>query len=220
MGEERWRIHVVGAPGLDEVLSAATASPEELYERLSFDADKPVLVVVQHPVTLETARSAEQIEQTLEAATSQGRQVVVVYPNADAGGRKMIEVIRGYESLPGVRTFESMPRRDYLGLLGIASVMIGNSSSGIIEAPSFGLPVVNVGSRQSGRERGHNVIDAGYDSGEIESAIKKAFSDQAFMALVERRQNPYGAGGTGPRVAEILDDMSIDGRLLDKRMVY
>lgn len=220
MGEESWRIHVVGAPGLDEVVSGDATSPEELFGRLSLDADKPVLLVVQHPVTMEIGQAAEQMKRTLEAATSDGRQVVVIYPNADAGGRKMIDVIRSFETLPSIRTFKSMPRRDYLGLLGIASAMIGNSSSGIIEAPSFGLPAINVGSRQDGRERADNVIDVGYDRGEVESAIETALFDEAFRARVERRENPYGSGGTGLKVADILGDMSIDDRLLEKRMVY
>lgn len=220
MGEERWRIHVVGAPGLDEVLSGDATSPEELFGRLSLDADKPVLLVVQHPVTMEIGQAAEQMKLTLEAASSDGRQVVAIYPNADAGGRKMIEVIRRFEALPSVRTFKSMPRRDYLGLLGIASAIIGNSSSGIIEAPSFGLPAINVGSRQDGRERADNVIDVGYDKGDIESAIETALFDEAFRARAEMRENPYGTGGTGLKVAGILGEMSIDDRLLEKRMVY
>jgi GDP/UDP-N,N'-diacetylbacillosamine 2-epimerase (hydrolysing) len=220
MGEESWRIHVVGAPGLDEVLSGDATSPDELFGRLSFEADRPVLLVVQHPVTMEIGQAAEQMEQTLAAASSNGRQIVVIYPNADAGGRKMIEVIHRFEELSSVRIFESMPRRDYLGLLGIASAIVGNSSSGIIEAPSFGLPAINVGSRQDGRERAENVIDVGCDRGDIESAIETALFDEAFRASVEKRENPYGSGGTGLKVAGILGEMPIDDRLLEKRMAY
>ncbi len=98
----------------------------------------------------------------------------------------MIEVIKEYEKYPFIKTFKSLPRREYLSLMKVASVMVGNSSSGIIEAPSFGLPAVNIGIRQEGRERGKNVIDVGHNKTEIIKAIKKALTDKEFLGEVKK----------------------------------
>jgi UDP-hydrolysing UDP-N-acetyl-D-glucosamine 2-epimerase len=220
MGEEPWRIHVVGAPGLDEAVADELTPREVVLERFSLDPGKPILLVVQHPVTLEVDQAARQMRETLEAALSGENQVVLVYPNSDAGGRGMIEAIREHGADPRLRAFESIPRGDYLGLMRYADAMVGNSSSALIEAPAFGLPVVNVGSRQEGRERAENVIDVGYGAEEIASGIARALSDDEFKARARSSENPYGHGRTGPRIADILNELVIDGRLLDKRLVF
>ena len=98
--------------------------------------------------------------------------------------------------------------------------MVGNSSSGIVEAPSLGLPAVNIGIRQEGRERGKNVIDVGHNKQEILVAIEKALHDKIFLREVKKRENPYGDGRTGPKIAEILSKVDITPRLLRKRMTY
>ena len=102
----------------------------------------------------------------------------------------------------------------------IVTAMVGNSSSGIVEAPSFGLPVINIGSRQDGRERAENVIDVGYDRAEIISAIKKACYDEGFKEKVKKCKNPYGNGKAGTRIADILSRIKIDKKLLRKRLTY
>jgi UDP-N-acetylglucosamine 2-epimerase (non-hydrolysing)/GDP/UDP-N,N'-diacetylbacillosamine 2-epimerase (hydrolysing) len=101
-----------------------------------------------------------------------------------------------------------------------AGVMVGNSSSGIIEAPSFGLPTVNIGIRQEGRERGKNVIDVGYKKQEILKAVKKALTDKSFLAEVKQFQNPYGDGKSAPKIAKILSEIEITPQLLQKKLAY
>ena len=110
--------------------------------------------MVQHPVTTQVEEAPEQMGQTLQAIVEFQYPTIVIYPNSDAGGRRMIEIIKQYEGYSFIKTFKSLPRREYLSLMKVASVMVGNSSSGIIDAPSLGLPAVNIGIRQEGRERG------------------------------------------------------------------
>lgn len=220
MGEEPWRVHVVGAPGLDLILGQKASEPEKIAAKYGLDLSKPVLLAVQHSVVTEAEEAASQIRQTLEAIKDLGFQTVLIYPNADAGGRRMIKVIKEYEMLPLLKTYKSVAHEDYLGLMRLASVMVGNSSSGIIEAPSFGLPVVNIGTRQIGRQRAGNVIDVDYDKQEVTKAIKKALDDKRFREKVKRCENPYGDGKAGKRIAKILSEIKLNKKLLEKRMAY
>ncbi len=216
MGEDPSRIFVVGAPGLDQILHEPLLSRENLAEKFRIDFSKPVLLVVQHPVSLEMDNAPEQIRETLEAVVSLQVQTIVVYPNADAGGRGMIEVIRGYEQNPNLKIFSNIHHRDYLSLLGQVSVLIGNSSSALIEAPSFGLSVVNIGTRQSGRQRSDNVIDATYDRKDIKECINRAIHDKKTRANTKLKRNPYGDGNASKRIVEILSKIDLNNELLTK----
>jgi len=220
MGEEPWRVHVVGAPGLDLIVNEKMPEPREITRKYGLDLSKPVLLVVQHSVVPEADDAPNQIRETLDAIVELGYQTILIYPNADAGGRRMIEVIREYEKYPFIKTFRSVLHKEYLSLMKLASVMIGNSSSGIIEAPSFGLPVVNIGTRQKGRQRTENVIDVDYDKEEIKMAIQKALYEEAFKEKVKNCKNPYGDGKAGMRIANVLSEIKIDKKLLEKRMTY
>jgi len=220
MGEEPWRVHVVGAPGLDLILNEKMPEPREITRKYGLDLSKPILLVVQHSVITEADDAPNQIRETLEAISELGYQTILIYPNADAGGRRMIEVIREYEKYPFIRTFRSILHKEYLSLMKLASVIVGNSSGGIIEAPSFRLPVINIGTRQRGRQRAENVIDVDYDKEEIKMAIQKALYDEKFKEKVKNCKNFYGDGKAGKRIAKILSEIKIDKRLLEKRMTY
>jgi UDP-N-acetylglucosamine 2-epimerase (non-hydrolysing)/GDP/UDP-N,N'-diacetylbacillosamine 2-epimerase (hydrolysing) len=217
MGEEPWRVHVVGAPGLDTILNEKLIEPKSIAKKFNIDLKKPIFLVVQHSVTTEIEQVENQMRETLEAIVEFRHQTVLIYPNADAGGRRIIKVIKKYEKYPFIKVFKNIPHKEYLSLMKIASVMIGNSSSGIIEAPSFHLPVINIGTRQRGRERSTNVIDVGYNKEEIKKAIKKAIYDKKFREKVKKCKNPYGDGKAGIRIANILSKIQIDTKLLQKR---
>lgn len=220
MGEDPAKVFVVGAPGLDTLLNEKLVEQEVLSEKYTLELSKPILLVVQHSVTTEVDEAPDHIHETLEAILELKYQTILIYPNADAGGRKMIEVIKKYEKYPFIRTFKSIPHKEYLSLMKIASVMVGNSSSGIIEAPSFRLPVVNIGSRQEGRERAENVMDVVYDKEEIKTAIKTALYDEDFQEEVKNCKNSYGDGKAGVRIADILSKIKTDKKLLQKRITY
>jgi len=220
MGENYWRVFVVGAPGLDDILNRKLLSPEKVAAKYKLNLKEPILLVLQHPVTIEAERAGKQIRETLEAVKELGFKAIVIYPNADAGGRKMIEAINQYENNSFIQIHKNLPRLDYLSLMRIASVIVGNSSSGIIEAPSFALPVVNIGEREKEREKTEGVINVGYNKEEIKKAIKKAIDDKTFIKKVKKCKNPYGDGIAGIRIADILAKIKINKKLLQKQITY
>ena len=220
MGEDPSRVFVVGAPALDTIMNEKLLNPTELSKKYGLDLSEPLLLVLQHPVVTEADEAADQIKETLDAIVELKHRTILIYPNADAGGRRMIKVIEKYEKYPFITSFKSLPYIDYLSLMKVASVMIGNSSSGIIEAPSFHLPAVNIGGRQGGRERSTNVIDVKHDKREIARAIKKALYDKGFREKVRKCKNPYGDGRAGVRVAQILSEIKDVPKLLEKRIAY
>ncbi len=218
LGEEEWRIHLVGSPALDAILSADLSAPQEVIGSLGLDTDKPIVVVVQHPVSLEVKEAGWQMEQTMSAIKHLDCQTIVIYPNSDPGNKEMIEVIERYSGLPNIQIHQNLKHSVYLGLLKTASVLVGNSSSGIIEAPSFGLAVVNVGSRNVGREHAENVIFVDYDKNQIIAAIKKTLFDKEFRERVKNCTNPYGDGKSSQRIEEVLATIPIDKKLLKKQI--
>jgi UDP-hydrolysing UDP-N-acetyl-D-glucosamine 2-epimerase len=220
MGEEKNRIYVVGAPGLDDIAEGNFSKPRKVERRFGLDLNRPLLLVVQHPVVAEYENAEQQMEKTLKAVAEFKLQTIVIYPNADAGGRRMIRVINEYQKkLPSIHSYANLSREDYLGIMAVSSVMIGNSSSGLVEAPSFRLPAINIGTRQSGRIRAKNVIDVGYSVPEIVAAIKRALSRE-FVAEIQDCKNPFGDGKTGAKIARILGKRKIDSAILQKRLAY
>ena len=188
MGLNKRKIKVVGAPGLDQLKDYQ--NQEKKFQ----------IVVLQHPDESED-QAGIQVEKTLKAAVSFELPVQVIYPNADAGGRKMIKVIDSFKKkFPKlVKTHPSLSRNKYLKLLAESKVLAGNSSSSLIEAPSLGLAVVNIGPRQMGRERGNNVIDVEYNLEDIKIAM-----EGAMKMTGQRFKNPYGDGKTSKRVIKFL----------------
>lgn len=221
LGEEPWRVHRVGAPALDRIFNGYVSTAEELLIKYSFDVHKPFLLVVQHPVLEEEDEAQEQIKNTLEAIKDYMLPTVLIYPNADAGGRRMIKMIKKYcQKYSFIKSFKNLPHQDYLGLMAKASVLIGNSSSGIIEAPSFKIPVINIGTRQNCRERAGNIIDVSYEKKHIAMALKKAFNNKIFHTMIQKTINPYGDGHASERIVNILDSIKLDDKLVHKQMTY
>jgi GDP/UDP-N,N'-diacetylbacillosamine 2-epimerase (hydrolysing) len=220
MGEDPSNVFVVGAPGLDMIISASLIEKKTLAAKYGIDLSKPLILLLQHPVSIERDDAGMQMEATLQAISELKLPTILIYPNADAGGREMIEVIKKYQTLPFLSVYKNIPHMEFLSLLNVCSVLIGNSSSGIIEAGSFGIPVVNIGTRQEGRQRGTNVIDVGYQKEEIITAIETVLYDKGVKDKVIHSKNPYGDGKSGKRIAEILYRIPIDSGLTQKRMVY
>ena len=213
MGENPENIFVVGAPGLDSIIKLKD-NIDENYLKEKYNIKKDFVLVLQHPVSLEVEDSAYQIKQTLDAVTATDYQVLLVFPNADAGGRAMIEVINQYD----VDAYKNISHDDFIGLLGLSSALIGNSSSGIIESSSFKLPVINIGTRQSGREKAENVIDVDYDSNEILQAVNYIKSEE-YQNKLESCKNPYGEGKAGELICKILKKIEINNDLLNKKFI-
>jgi UDP-hydrolysing UDP-N-acetyl-D-glucosamine 2-epimerase len=211
MGEEAWRIRRVGAPGLDLLREEAQGDLSGL-RRAHGLGEGPYLLVVQHPETVGQVNPRHDMQQTLNAIATVGLPALLVGPNADAGGRAMSEVAeRG-----SLSTVASLLRAEFATLLGGAAAIVGNSSSGIIEAPLLGIPAVNVGERQAGRTRGDNVIDVPADAGAIVAGIRSALAPAFRTGL--SGTSPYGDGGAAPRILDALGEAAGDPRLLAKRV--
>ena len=220
MGEEPWRVSVAGAPGLDSILHQKLRTKKDIAEIYGINFLRPLLLVLQHPVTIELPHAAQQMRETMEAVRRLKHQTIVLYPNADAGGRRMIRVIEQYRKYPFLQIYKTVPHGDYISLLKFASVILGNSSSGIIEAPSFHLPAVNIGTRQGKRERAGNTIEADYRRAEIAKAIRKALYDKRFQNQMKKCKSPYGSGRAGERIAAALSTIQINTRLIQKQLTY
>lgn len=220
MGEREENVYVVGAPGIDYIKNTEYLPREEVLKRLNLKNDK-IFIMTQHPVTTERDLVQWQVKQTLDAVVEMGIQTIISYPNSDNGGREIIRVIEEYRAKYNfLKVFKNLSQVEYLSLLNIADAMIGNSSSGIIEAPSFKLPVINIGTRQEGRLRACNVIDVGYKKEEILKGINKALDDAEYMGKLRECINPYGDGNSGMRIAKILSEVNIDRKLIQKRITY
>lgn len=219
-GEDPWRVFVVGAPGLDAILKSEIITPEALAAKYNLNLSEQVSLVLHHSITSDTKEAGLQMREIMEAIKEIGKQAIVIYPSADPGANQIINTIKKYRKYPFIKIYKNIPRKDYLGLLNVASVLIGNSSSGLIEAPSFKLSVVNVGLRQWGRERTGNIIDVSCDKEQIKKAVRKALYDKKFRAKVEKSKTPYGDGKAGERIADILAKIKIDKKLLQKQITY
>ena len=220
LGEEAWRVTVAGLPTLDSVARKDFPPPEEMYADLALDPSRPVLVFTQHPVNTERERAGEQATASLQALRDVGEQTVITHPNSDPGSRDVIEAFEAFRDVPHFRFHRSLGRRRYLGLLNIAAAVVGNSSSGLKETPSFGIPCVNIGSRQEGRLRADNVIDTPYGRQAVAAAVRLALYDEAVRARARHCHHPYGDGRCGEIVASALATVELGPRLLRKRMTY
>jgi len=218
IGEEPRRIHIVGAPGLDDIVARNYAPPDVVAEKHGIDPRGPNLLLVQHPVVTEQEMAGSQMKKTLNAVVRFGIPTIAIYPNADAGGREMIKVMKEFaDRYQFIRLYRDISRDEFLALVSMMSVIVGNSSSGIIEAASFGLPAVNIGTRQQGRIHPGNVIDVGYDERDIAGAIRVALTER-FKVRVRGLKNPYGDGHTAARVTRIISKTRVTPQLLQKRL--
>ena len=216
MGEESWRVNVAGAPGVDSVVSTSPLGLSQFAKTYGIDPNLPFLLVTYHPVTLEFENTVVQVQEVLSALEQSGMQMVITFPNADTSGRQVLRQLESFvETHPNAKLFSSIGLSGYSSAMRHAAAMIGNSSSGIIEAASFELPVVNVGSRQKGRTRPANVIDVGYGADEILAGIQKAVSVK-FRDGLKGLDNPYGSGRAGRRIVETLRNIPLDQRLIAK----
>lgn len=219
MGEEPWRVHVVGDSHIDSIVAGEYASADQVRKLLDLDPDKRIVVVLQHSETTAPEAAYSQMTETLTAVRDAGHQAVVVYPCSDAGFEGIIRAIDEFALAPQFHVRRNLDAPIFWGLLATASVLVGNSSAGLIEAPSFRLPAVNVGRRQEGRLCAENVIHVGHDRAAIARAIERAVSPAFFQAARAGRQ-PFGDGKAGERVVERLRSPELKSRLLIKRMTY
>jgi UDP-N-acetylglucosamine 2-epimerase (non-hydrolysing)/GDP/UDP-N,N'-diacetylbacillosamine 2-epimerase (hydrolysing) len=218
MGEEAWRVHRAGAPSLDHLRRSRLLSRQELEEKLQVDLRIAPYLVAYHPVTL--LRDTTQEAHALFAALREtDAPIFFCYPNSDAGSQALIERAKSFlATRRDARLFVNLDPVTYWSLLREVAVLIGNSSSGIMEAASFSLSVVNIGFRQKGRERARNILDAEPDVLAIRAKIAEAASP-SFRESLAGMTNPYGDGYAAEKIVQVLTSTPLTEDLIVKRAV-
>jgi UDP-hydrolysing UDP-N-acetyl-D-glucosamine 2-epimerase len=216
LGEEEWRVHRAGAPSLDHLRRQPLLSREEIEEQLQLNLQTPTILVAYHPVTI-ARDTLQELEAVFMALGNLREQILVCYPNADAGSRLLIERTKSFIASRGHgRVFTNLDTVTYLSLLRQVDMLVGNSSSGIMESASFSLPTVNVGLRQQGRERPRNVLDAHANHNSILQAIDRARTPE-FRESLSGMVNPYGEGRASETIVRVLTTVPLSQALLMKR---
>lgn len=216
MGETPWRVHHVGAPSLDHLRHRTLSTKADLEAKLGMDLTPPPVVIAYHPVTMlrETTAEADPLFAALEELRL---PLVFCFPNADAGSRQLISRAQHFcEMHANARVFVNLDHIDYWSLLSHASLLLGNSSSGIMETPSLKLPCVNIGDRQKGRTRAANILDVPPEKQAILQAVATC-QTPAFRESLVSLTNPYGDGNAGVKIAHLLATTPLDATLLLKK---
>ncbi len=215
MGERADAVFVTGAPGLDGLAALARESRQELCQALALDPHRPVALMVFHPVLQEAGDAARAATTILDALHAHACQVVALMPNADAGSDAIRQVLQSAAADADVRVVTHLGRPRFAAWMAACDCMIGNSSAGIIEAATFGTPVLNLGSRQNLRERNANVVDLPLLAEPIRRAIGVALATARHTCV-----NVYGDGAAGERIVALLGNLPLDGGLLAKTNSY
>lgn len=213
MGEEPWRVHHAGAPSLDHLHRSALLDHPTLEFKLGLSLAAPAILVAYHPVTILNDTTAEA-DALFSALVEAPGQFIFVYPNSDAGSYALIERTRALAATRShTHIYVNLDAVTYWSLLGNVDALVGNSSSGIMEAASFALPVVNIGMRQQGRERARNIIDAPAETSAILAAIHRALNPE-FREALRGMANPYGDGSAAKTIAHVLTTVPLEGLLI------
>ncbi len=215
MGERGDSIWVTGAPGLDGLLELACLDRKELFSDIEFRNDKNSALFVYHPVLQDNSSAAEETKMMLETLMAEGFQTLALVPNSDAGSEEIRNILLERNNLENLRVVTHLPRKTFVSWIKVCDVMVGNSSSGIIEAATFGTPVINIGSRQNLRERNLNVIDVVPEYESFRTGLQDALSAGKYP-----KNNIYGDGGASRRILSILADHELPSSLKSKVNVY
>ena len=218
MGEDPKYIFCTGSPSIDEVVNENITNRKYLEKKYKMCFSGNEIILIFHPVTTEIEKAEQHITNLLNSAIKFKNQIIAIAPNSDAGGQIIFNTLQKFsKNYSLIKLYKSIPRRDYLGMLKYGGILVGNSSSGIIEAGYFNIPVVNIGIRQESRESGNNVINTNNTPNSIMTGIKKAFN----LKNKKFRMNKiYGNGKSSEKIIGILENISIDKRLIQKQIQY
>lgn len=219
LGEEEFRIFNVGAPQIDEMVQAQYTELGQLEEKLIVTLKEGFLLGVMHPVTEEASKAGDQAKIFIEALNEIDLPKILILPNNDAGSNLVKEAIMQYRK-GEYHFYSNLKREDYLGLLKNAKCIVGNSSSGLLEAPTFCTPAINIGRRQDMRFRGINVIDVPFNKEKIVESIEKACSEKFHQYLQQNCVNPYGDGHSSEKILDLLLNTKVDEKWLTKKLTY
>jgi len=219
MGEQDFRVFNTGAPQLDEFHDYNYMNKEEFFHKFNLDIKRGFALIVQHSITEQSGESEAQMLTTLQAISEIDIPAVLIHPNNDAGSIGIQNALESIDST-NIHIKRSVDRESYANLMKYAKFMIGNSSSGLLEAPSFELPAINIGRRQIGRFQAKNVVNVKFDKDKIKDAINYVMSNDSFLSSLKGIKNPYGDGHSSKRIVRIMQEVDIDNGLLIKELTY
>ena len=219
LGEERWRVFVCGAPGIDSIRQGNFASKNSIAKKFGFDKNKKWLLIIHHPAPLDQIIFLRQIRPLLECVKNIDAEKIIIYPNSDTGSNIFIKEIHTCKKNNNFHIYKNLPKNDFLNIMNSADALLGNSSAGIIESGYFNLPTVNIGNRQKNRERGRNVIDSDYKKNTIKKAIARALSPQ-FKKNCKNMKSPYGNGHASEKIIKILEKHIDNKKLFLKKLTF
>lgn len=216
MGENPKYVHVVGNPSLDSIRTVKEITKNELEKEFDIDLSKPLILILQHTVTTELDSIQKNFKKTLDAIKELNIQAILIYGNADAGSKQISKIIKHSK----IKQYSTLSFEKYINLLKNSSVLVGNSSSGIMEAPFLHIPSIDIGSRQSRRLQSSSVIDVNYDKNEIKKAIEKSINDKRFLAKCKKTKSLYGHGYSSKKIVKLLEDLEIKKIPIQKQLFY
>ena len=212
MGENPSNVYLVGAPGLDDLLNEPKISKDALEKELGVKLKQNIIVVLQHPLSTSPKTSQAEIKETLAAVSKFEGTKIIIYPNGDVGSDLIIAEINKYKGKKDFVIFKNIQRNIYANILRIADVFVGNSSGGIIETASFGLPTVNIGIRQFGRERNNNIFDVDHDKEKITKILNRIFKNK----IRYTGKNLYGDGKSAKKIVTVLENIDLGFDVIQK----
>lgn len=219
MGEEDWRIHVVGSLYIDRIIQGLYPSPTGILPKYQLEMGERYFIVIFHPDTFESKEDNYQhAVNLLQAVKSFGFKSLVLYPCSDPGYEGVIKAIRAVQSDPQFLVYKNIDNLDFLGLMSQARAIVGNSSCALVEAPYFQLPAINVGRRQMGRDREANVIDAEPTVVDIKAKINYALFDSNFRRILHGTGKRLGDGYAAQKILRVVKDLSPDREFLRKKL--
>lgn len=215
LGELPNNIYPVGCPSIDALFAEKKIQKKIIKQKFKLDLNKMFLLIIQHPVTSELDKASYQIKETLKSIEKMNMQHLIVFPNNDAGSKKILNEIKN----TNLNHVSTLTLQEYKTLLCGKMILIGNSSSGIHEAASFGVPVINIGTRQDGRLKAKNVINVDYNNAEITQAIIKA-KTKKFENKINNIKNPYGSGNSSKKIIKIIKNLNLQNFKTQKKLTY
>lgn len=207
LGENPRYVFPVGNPGIPVKYHVDEKRKQQIIKNFHLDIKKPILLVLQHPVTTQVDQAASQMRETMEAIKDLGMQTIVLYPNSDAGSKDMIHVIHEYEHIKFIQIYKNIHHDDFQDLMMLCDVIIGNSSCGLLEAPSFNLPAVNIGERQKGRGHTFNIINSDHNKDMIVKAVQHALTKE-IKEKVKTLISPYAKKNAEENIIKILKEIN------------
>jgi GDP/UDP-N,N'-diacetylbacillosamine 2-epimerase (hydrolysing) len=220
MGEEEWRVFNVGAPQLDDMEKIKDYS---VFKKIKLDINEKFFLIIFHPVIYELEDVYKQLKIVLDSVNEYNLKKIIIYPNIDTGNSKIINLLKKLKKNKDYRVIKNLERFDYLALLKKATILLGNSSSGILESPTYKIPTINLGERQRGRVQAINIINSGFNKNKIKKKINYIINNKKYARKLSKCNNPYQINNSSKKIANIITKIIFrknNKKLLDKKMSY